>query len=529
MVACLSPCGLAVENMTIKNDEKQVSEKQSDGLKPFGHHLFQGAFAKESFKGFNPDYQIDIGDAISVQLWGAYEYRESLTVDPQGNIFLPKIGPVYLLGVKNSDLNRVVKKKVEKIFLKNVDVYTSLETNQPVKVYVTGFVKNPGLYPGVNTDSILHYLDLASGVDEERGSYISIKILRHGKTKAQVNLYEFISKGKMPILQFQDGDTILVEAQKPSVHVRGLVQNANVFELDAKSVSLSELMEMAHPLSQATHVRMTRNKGAEKTYSYHTLKQSAGLQIQAGDELIIVNDKQNGNLSIRVEGEHRSQREFIVKPGTTIAEVISQLNFSELSDREHVQLYRKRVRETQSKRLKESLDKLERSILGASSISREEAEIRAKEADMLLKLVERAKQVEPKGQVVLNQKVDLSKIVLEEDDLIVIPQQTNVVMIHGEVQFPNAVIHHGDLDLDEYIKQAGGFTDRADEDRVLVLHQDGSFSIQESGFFASDVAVRAGDEIFVIPEIDTKTFQLTKDISQILFNMAATAKVILTI
>ncbi|WP_168194225.1 hypothetical protein [Thermodesulfobacterium sp. TA1] len=36
----------------------------------FGEQLFLGRFATEQFAGFNPDYQIAIGDIITVRIWG---------------------------------------------------------------------------------------------------------------------------------------------------------------------------------------------------------------------------------------------------------------------------------------------------------------------------------------------------------------------------------------------------------------------------------------------------------------------------
>ncbi|SMF39500.1 polysaccharide biosynthesis/export family protein [Pseudobacteriovorax antillogorgiicola] len=521
---------LAIENMDVSQEQTAVETKVRDSnILPFGANLFQGSFSKESFKGFNPDYQIDVGDAISVQFWGAVEFQQNLIVDAQGNIFLPKVGPVRVLGVRNQDLNAVIKKKVSQVYLKNVGVYTNLNTNQSVKVYVTGFVNSPGLYGGLNTDSVLYYLDKAKGIDLDRGSFVEVSLLRNGKKKLSIDLYEFILKGSMPIVQFHDGDTILVESRKPSLIIKGLVQNANSFELSSSTIDLKRLLELARPSAEATHIRVESNSGDQKTHAYHMIKKAKGLIFRAGDEITVVNDKQRGNLSVRVQGEHKSKREFIVKPGATIADILDQVELSNLSDQDHVQLFRKRVQATQKVRLAESLDKLEQSILGATSVTKEEAEIRAREAEMLLKLVERARRVEPKGQVVLAKDLERSQIILEEDDLLVIPQKTNVVMIHGEVQFPNAVIYRENLDVKDYIAQSGGFTDRADEDKILVLHLDGSFSIQDSGWFTGNIKLRPGDEIFVIPEVDSKTFQLGKDVAQVLFNVAATARILLAL
>lgn len=57
----------------------------------FGANLFTGAFAREGATSFNPDYVVANGDNIQVRFWGAFDYDAPLTVDPQGNIFVPHV------------------------------------------------------------------------------------------------------------------------------------------------------------------------------------------------------------------------------------------------------------------------------------------------------------------------------------------------------------------------------------------------------------------------------------------------------
>ena len=88
----------------------------------FGNWLFRGEFARESFNGFNPDYRIAIGDRLQVQLWGGVEFDQPLTVDHQGNIFLPKVGPIKVAGVRNEQLNDTLLGAITTVYLKNVSV-----------------------------------------------------------------------------------------------------------------------------------------------------------------------------------------------------------------------------------------------------------------------------------------------------------------------------------------------------------------------------------------------------------------------
>jgi protein involved in polysaccharide export with SLBB domain len=91
-------------------------------------------------------------------LWGAFEFDAPLTVDPKGNIFIPHVGPVHVLGVRNQDLQRVVTSGATKVFRANVYSYASLAAAQPVRIFVSGFVNRPGLYSGTSMDSLLHFM-----------------------------------------------------------------------------------------------------------------------------------------------------------------------------------------------------------------------------------------------------------------------------------------------------------------------------------------------------------------------------------
>ena len=85
--------------------DAQVTETTIERAVVFGQGLFQGRFAAESFKGFNPDYLLSVGDQVDIKLWGALDAQLILLVDAQGNIFIPRVGPVRVVNVRNGELN----------------------------------------------------------------------------------------------------------------------------------------------------------------------------------------------------------------------------------------------------------------------------------------------------------------------------------------------------------------------------------------------------------------------------------------
>ncbi len=498
----------------------------------FGANLFTGAFTRSGPTQFNPDYAIAIGDSVQVRLWGAFNFDAPLVVDPKGNIFLPHVGPVQILGVKNQDLQRVVDSAIGSIFKSSVYSYASLAAAQPVRVFVSGFVNRPGMYAGTSMDSLLHYLDQAGGIDTERGSFLDVQVKRGSQVRARVSLYDFLLKGMTPSVQLADGDVILVGPRQNTLRVAGLAENAKRFEFSSASQTLKEVATLAKPLAQATHARVSRNTGTQKNIEYYALNASAGVKLMNGDEVEFTADKKPGTITVRVEGEHQSAQEYVLPYGTRMGELLSRIEFSNRSDAKSLQLYRQSVKERQRVALHTARKSLETAALTARSGTSDEARLRAEEASLILQWVDRARTIEPRGQVLIAESTERDGLLLENGDVIRVPIRDGVVPVSAEVLFPNAITHDQRLGLEDYIKQAGGYTQAADAARVVIARRDGSFAEanEERGFLRSvktAPTVNAGDEILVLPKIEVKARQIWKDMTQIIYQIAVSARVVI--
>lgn len=488
----------------------------------FGSNMFNGRFVAEQFTGFNPQYQIHVSDQITLRMWGAFTYESIVTVDPQGNIFVPNVGPVYVLGVRNGDLNRHVESKIRSVYRANVGVYATLAAAQQVKVYVTGFVPQPGLYGGLSSDSILYYLDKAGGIDPERGSFLDVTVLRGGKPKARFNLYDFLLSGQIEPLQLVDGDTVVVAPRKHSVSVAGEVTNAYRFEFARSEVYASELLALARPKASATHISIVRKEGPKYQSEYHPLGEASGVVIRSGDEVTITADKYPGTILVRVEGANLGPHTLVLPYGARLKDATARMKPAAQANPAAVQLYRKSVAVRQKEMLDNSLRTLQAMVLTPRSSTSEEADLRQKDAQLALQFIERARNVQPIGQVVLGPRQDAPNLLLADEDVIRIPEATNLIMVHGEVLFPNAIVYSRGATVDDYIDQAGGYTQNGSNSRVLVLHQDGTYSTD-----GDDTDLRPGDEIMVLPKVDTKNWEFARTIAQILFYLGVAARVVL--
>jgi protein involved in polysaccharide export with SLBB domain len=487
----------------------------------FGEQLFQPGIEQTYGVGFNAEYVVSIGDRVAIRMWGAFPYEDVQVVDPQGNVFLPNVGPIHVAGVRNSELNEVMRSAIAEVYTSNVDVYASLEASQPVRVFVTGFVRAPGQYPGVAADSMLGFLLRAGGIDPARGSYIDIRLLRGGEERATFNLYDFLIDGRLDSVQLQDGDTIVVGGRHNAVRVTGDVFNSYGFEFADEEVSAEELLRLARPRPAATHVSVVHKVGTRQFGEYHPIDELENVFLRAGDGLSVVSDHTIATILVRVDGAIDSSRVLTLPYGSRLRDAVASVTPKPEARPEAIQLYRTSVAERQREMLEVSLRVLEASTLTSRSMTSEEAALRGREAEQIIRFIDRARTVEPRGQVVLAGRESVMDTLLEDGDVLVIPERSSLIMVHGEVTRPTAIAYDSRSTVADYVELAGGTNQRRRDARILLLRQDGT--VVES----RRAKPEPGDEILVLPTVGAKNMEVARGISQILFQIAVVARVAL--
>lgn len=501
------------------------SQTDPDSLPPFGENLFSGGFRGMVADGLNSDYTIKPGDQITLRVWGGVEIESVLSVDAQGNIFLPGIGPMKVQGISNAQLDGKVRSAIQEVYPENVSVYTNLQGVQPVGVFVTGYVKNPGRYAGTPNDSMLYFLDQAGGIDQALGSYRSIKIKRNGRVINNVDLYDFLIDGEIARPQFRDGDTVVVEERGPAISVVGDVERDYRYELTTTRLSGEDVNKLARLKAGVSHVLLRGSRQDGPISRYLPIAEFRGADVRAGDEVLYSADQRDETIVVQLEGSFYGPSRYALPRDAHLGELLNAVGVPKgLTDYQSVSIRRESVKEQQAQALQESLKRLQTTYLGASSSSTEEAKLRVQEAEMIEKFVDEAKQEEPTGRlVVAREDGDIADVRLQDGDVITIPEVSDSLLISGEVLVPQAVVYTQGMTVLDYIESAGGFTQRADEDQLLVVRLNGAVRRAE------DVDLRSGDQILVLPKPPTKNLQLAATITQILYQVAVATAVAINI
>lgn len=497
----------------------------AEAPEPFGARLFTGNFLTTRQDGLNGDYLVMPGDRIQISTWGALETSAVLLVDAQGNIFLPNVGPVQVAGTKNSELTAKVKAGLSRVYARNFEVYTNLLSAKPVAVFVTGGIKKPGRYAGVPSDSVLFFLEQAGGIDPRLGSYRDITVLRAGQKLAQVDLYDFLLHGTLPPVQFKDGDTMLVNPRGPVVEMRGEVTLPATLEFKPGATTGAEAFAVVPGIARATQVTIQGIRDGvpiSRTLSVSGFKNFA---LRDGDSITLRGDGRADTILVHLEGEFNGPSVLAVRRGARLVDVLNYVSVDlALANPQAVHVRRASVVKAQKTAIDDALFRLERSALLALSSSQGEAGIRVREAELTQKFVERARLIQPLGRVVTARNNQQRNVVLEADDVIVIPSRTNVVRVGGEVMMTQAVMFRPHATASDYITDSGGYTDRSDRGRVIVIRANAEVAVGDT-----DLPVYPGDEILVPPKVDTKLLQNSIDLTQVIYQIAVSAAVVVAI
>lgn len=498
---------------------------------PYGANLFLSNSSTFQRSGVNPEYLISVGDKISVQLWGAVNISEIYTVDSLGNIFISSVGPLKVEGVPAKDLNDVVTQKIRNVYTDNVEIYVNLLASTPVSVFVSGNVNKPGQYAGNASDSILFFLRQAGGISSDLGSYRKVELIRSQKVIASVDLYTFLTKGFLPSHSFKDGDVILVRERLDSVVVeKPDSQTVTLYELTPAKKKGRVITELVQLSPRISHVSVTGIRQNKPISMYLPIAEFLDFDLENGDSLIFNDDIKPDVISVKLGGSFIGPSLYTLPDNATLNDLLQQVKFDEeQADLGSVFIVRESVKAQQKELLEESLARLERLIFTAPASSDGEARLRAQEAQLVAQFIDRARKVEPKGKVVVSIDGKVSDVRLEQSDEVVIPQFSDLVNVSGEVMLPQALVYKEGASINDYVNWAGGFTDRANKNAVVIIHPNGQTSIVNNGnyWFGSDndIQLKAGDQLLITPQADSKLMQTFKDVTQIIFQIAVAANV----
>ena len=210
-----------------------------DSHQVFGRNIFNNrnlSFAPSENLATPENYKLGPGDEVIIDIWGTNQNTIRQTISPDGFINIEGIGLVYLTGMKVKEADSYMRRQLNKIY--SVDgegaqseIKLTLGAIRTIQVNVMGEVAAPGTYFLSSLSTVYHALYRAGGFSD-LGSVRDIELIRDGKKKADIDIYDFIIKGQSSEdVTLQEGDIILVPPYESLVSAYGKVKRPMIYEM----------------------------------------------------------------------------------------------------------------------------------------------------------------------------------------------------------------------------------------------------------------------------------------------------------
>jgi len=225
----------------------QFDNKKSEvKLKAYGYDLFAGepsTFLPVSNIPVPEHYKLGPGDTLSIQLYGKETQSLQLTLNRQGNVNIPQLGPVNLAGQSFSEAKTFLQEIINE---RKIGVKASISMGElrAISVFVLGEAYKPASYTLSSLATVTQALYAAGGINNI-GSLRNIQIKRQGKLITTFDLYDLLLKGDTSNdVNLMSGDVVFIPTVGKTVGVKGEVTRPAIYEVKNEK-NVTQLINLA--------------------------------------------------------------------------------------------------------------------------------------------------------------------------------------------------------------------------------------------------------------------------------------------
>jgi len=481
---------------------------------------------KEDFLDFD-SYKLANRDVISVDIKGPVPLTaRGLVVSPQGTIFIPMAGNIYVKDMTVSEATEAIKTSLDK-YLNEFELQVTLDRARDITVHVHGDVPFPGKYifpAGTRLDHALFPAlfegELPSNslnsarytsnfLNSNQYSLRNIKIFRDSDTKTVkgdlISYFRTGTKEHNPFLS--DGDIIQVNRMTystPTITISGAVKHSGQFEY-RNTDTISKTIRLGGgfiPEADTSRVIIFRSQPVnEKIEVDLNSPERNNFTLHPNDRIVIPHlDNEIRGASAWVEGEAVLPGSFPIKANQTtlgeLVEIAGGLTDEALPESAYIIRSRNIVRDVRS----------------STDFNIQELKRTSDQIAQGFEYLELEDNLDSERRLYIDLKdtLDLDQTKINDGDRLFIPRNENAVVLYGQINKPGDYRYDSTLGLNDYLAKAGGVTIAADTERIFIIKA-GSRTWMEPEMTDID----SGDIIFVdrIPfdELNAqRTFELQK-------------------
>ena len=324
------------ENNIKNQDEDSFFEDDSALFKPlerFGMDVFSNApstFTPTMDIAIPNHYVLGVGDQLSIQVYGKENAEYVLPITREGNILIPDVGPIKIVGLSFSEMKKFLTEKIQQRII-GVNVVVSLAELRSMRIFVLGDAYKPGPYTLSSLSSVTHAIFAAGGVSDI-GSLRNIEVKRAGKIVQTVDLYDLLIKGDSSSdILLQSGDVVFIPTQSKSVSILGEVRRPAIYELK-KGDNFNQVIAMAGGLlpsayPQSTMIERYNNQNLRSIINVDLTDSAARKQeLKSGDYVRVLKSSGMYEQSITVIGAVTRPGKYQWQQGIKIADLLPSLD-----------------------------------------------------------------------------------------------------------------------------------------------------------------------------------------------------------
>lgn len=378
------------------------------------------------------------------------------------------------------------------------------------RIEVKGAVYRPGYYElGKDIQTVRDLIQRADGLLEY--AFTNRAVLHRendDKTLEVIALnVKAILDGTEPDVTLQKNDVLFIPSKydlesKGTLEIRGEVYNPNIFPF-AANTKLEDLIIMAGGLTESAstvRVDVTRRiidkKGTKKqkeiakTYTFgvkegFVVEGDPGFVLEPYDQVFVRRSPgYSEKINVTIAGEVEFEGDYALNVrNERLSDVIEKAGgLTEFAYIDGARLERQMTPEEYKQALElMAMVKSNNQISGNDSI--------------VVPTVSRTYSVGINLKEIMENPHSAIDPVLQEGDVIVVPQYMNTVSVSGSVRKPNSVVYDPKMKLKDYINEAGGYAERARKSGTFILYPNGH--IKELGRNAKAKDIVGGSKIIV--------------------------------
>jgi protein involved in polysaccharide export with SLBB domain len=212
-------------------------------LLTYGRKLFDNVpstFAPVDRVPVPADYVLGPGDELLIRAWGKIGLDARVTIDRDGQIYLPKVGTLNVAGLRYTQLDGYLHSAIGALF-KDFELNVALGQLRSIQIFVLGSARRPGAYTVGSLSTMVNAL-FVSGGPSATGSMRHVQLIRNNQLVTEFDIYDLVKRGDKshdrPLLP---GDILFIPPVGPQAAIVGSVEEPGIYELSPATTVASAL------------------------------------------------------------------------------------------------------------------------------------------------------------------------------------------------------------------------------------------------------------------------------------------------